>query len=92
MAGFSGRTGVYYFCIEKGIKQIITSQKRERKGSSPSFQKGTKRASPSFLTAQYKPLREKLDQMLNEKNCVEFAKHQERMKKQEKKKGQQVLE
>ena len=41
-------------------------------------------------TAQYKPLREKLDQMMNVKHCIETAKREERKRQQEKGKDQQM--
>ena len=43
-------------------------------------------------TAQYDSLREKLDQMLNVKHCIEEAKHEERKKQQTRKKEQPTLE
>ena len=67
-----------------GVKKIdISGRKKEQ---------AALRHEEEERTAQYKSLREKLDQMLNVKYWVETARHEEIKKQKAKKRGQQALE
>ena len=67
-----------------GVKKIdIPGWKKEQ---------ATLRQEEAVRAAQYDPLREKLNQMLNVKHCIEEAKHEERKKQQSRKKDQPQIE
>jgi len=67
-----------------GVKKIdIPGWKKEQ---------ATLRQEEAVRAAQYDPLREKLNQMLNVKHCIEEAKHEERKKQQSRKKNQPQIE
>ena len=50
------------------------------------------RQEEAIRAAQYDPLREKLNQMLNVKRCIKEAKHEDRKKQQSRKKDQPQIE
>ena len=72
-------------------KSICPASKRQWKARrSPKNEQAILRQEETVRTAQYDFLREKLNQILNVKYCIEEVKHEERKKQQIRQKNQQL--
>ena len=96
---WKGRREKFRAAHQKEIDLYYTSQRilKEKHGVKKIDIPGWKKEQAALRheeeeRTQYKPLREKLDQMLNVKHCIEDVKHDERKKQQTRKKNQPTLE
>ena len=73
-------------------QRILKEKHSVKKIDIPGWKKeqATLRQEETVRTAQYDSLREKLNQMLNVKHCIEEVKHEERKKQQIRQKNQQL--